>query len=77
MMVSVTQLFTTLATSCLIPHKKSEFVWIGRSSDSLNDGLKSCIPILKDTFTIFLELDPPKEMSDLLKQILFDLRYIV
>lgn len=74
MMVSITNLFTTLVSSCLLPHKKTEFVWNNKSSDSMNDGLKTCIPIIKDTYTSFLELDTPKDMSELLKQLLFELR---
>lgn len=73
-MVAVTQLFVSLITSCLIPHKKSEFTWNNRTTDSLNDGLKSCIPVIKDTYTVFLELDTPKEMSELFKNLLFELR---
>lgn len=76
MMKAITQLFATLLSSCLIPHKKSEYTWQARTTDSLNDGLKLCIPVIKGAYSMFLELDPPKEMSDVFRQLLFDLRYI-
>jgi hypothetical protein len=75
MMVNVTQLFAMLVRSCLIPsYKSTEFVWADRSSESMNEWLQHCLTIIKDSYTEFLALDIPKEMIELIRNLLFDIR---
>lgn len=77
MMINVVQLFGTLITSCLLPSGSAataEFEWHDKSSDSMSEWLQHCLGHIKDTYTDFLSLDPPKEMIEILRNLLFQIR---
>lgn len=77
MMINVVQLFATLVTSCLLPSGSTstdEFEWQDKTSESLSEWLQHCLGFIKDTYTDFLSLDPPKEMIECLRNLLFQIR---
>ncbi|ODM94952.1 Exocyst complex component 2, partial [Orchesella cincta] len=77
MMINTVQLFGTLVTSCLLPSGSAntdEFEWQDKASESMSEWLQHCLGFIKDTYTDFLSLDPPKEMIEILRNLLFQIR---
>lgn len=75
-MINTVHLYATLASSALLPNSNNstEFVWNDNKSDSMNEWLPQCLNDIKDTFTELLALDPPKEMIEIIKNLLFNIR---
>lgn len=78
-MTGVVELFSQLATSCLLPNFEQnggdDFVWNEEKSDSMSEWLPHCLSDIRDVFTELLALDPPAAMVDIIRNLLFSLRY--
>lgn len=80
MMTGIVQLFSKLVSSCLFPNytsnsKSEEFLWNEDKSDSMSEWLPHCLSYIRDVFTELLSLDPPAVMVDIIRDLLFNIRY--
>ena len=80
MMTNVVELFSKLASSCLLPSYNpsggDDFVWNDEKSDSMSEWLPHCLSDIRDVFTELLGLDPPGAMVDIIRNLLFSLRLV-
>jgi len=78
MMITIVQLFANLVSSCLLPQQSQEtdLVWNDKITDSLSNWLHHCLSDIKETFSDFLALDPPKDMVAIIRNLIFDIRYV-
>lgn len=76
MVVNVVQLFSVLVTACLLPHQNQsqEFQWQEQTTESINEWIPHCLNDIRDAFSELLSLDPPREMVDIIRQLLFQIR---
>ncbi|CAG7725259.1 unnamed protein product [Allacma fusca] len=76
MMVNVVHLFSDLITACLLPNQNAseEFEWRDMSAESMNEWIPHCINDIRDAFSKLLSLDPPREMVEIIRHLLFLIR---